>query len=159
MTLSNDDQLQHLPKRATAALIDMVVVGLLCFGLEWAVRIAEPPRRHGAFSCGVLLALLILVEMLTGWTIGKIFARLSIRRGDGSRAPIYSLVIRAIARDLPIAIFIASLCVADDMLSLVLWGISLSVVCLYIAAAYLVLVRIGRTPFDSAAGTVVTWTS
>ena len=161
MPLVAADLGQHRPtvaplaRRANAAVVDMVVVGLPCFGLLWSMRHLETPRRQVALACATVLAGLLLIEMLSGWTPGKATARLTVRREDGRRPPLWAKAIRFITRELPVGIFIPCLFVRNELLSLALWGISLTVVCCYVCAAYMLLMRSDRTPFDSAAGTVV----
>jgi uncharacterized RDD family membrane protein YckC len=144
-----------LLKRANAAVVDMSVVGVVCFGLLWTLQYVEPPQTRAATPFWIALGVLVLVELLFGWTAGKAMTRLLIRRENGQRAPILALAIRAIVRELPVLIFLACLFVKDRMLSLSIWGISLLLVCCYVCAVYILLFRNGKTPFDLAAGTVV----
>jgi hypothetical protein len=144
-------QLAPLVQRANAAAIDMALIGLFCFGLEWSMRVAEHRMTTLAIVCGAILAVVAAIEMLSGWTIGKSFYGLSIRTGGNVRPAAYRVILRGLVRWLPVFIFLPSLFLANDMLALLLWGISLTAVCCYICMAYLTLVRSGVTPFDMAA--------
>src|SRR4051812_39570806 len=140
-----------LATRATAAVVDMTLVGLICFGVQWAIRLADPPKRTAALVFAAGLGLLLLIEMLTGWSLGKAVAGLSVR----GRMGVASLVIRAIVRWVPVLIFLPSIFVQNGLLSLLIWGIALTLVCCYVATAYLTLVRSGKSPFDMAGRTEV----
>jgi hypothetical protein len=98
----------------------------------------------------------MLLELLTGFTLGKLFFHLSIRRfRDPSQSPpLWSLLLRGLVRLLPVLIFLPALLVADNMLTLLIWSISLAMVLCYLTTCYLILMRKGRTLFDLAAGTV-----
>ena len=81
---------------------------------------------------------------------------LSIRRfqNPSQTAPLWSLLIRGLVRLLPVMIFLTSLLVADNIVSLLIWSISLAMVICYLTTCYLTLLRRGRTLFDLTAGTV-----
>jgi len=144
-----------LAKRATAAVIDMAIIGVLCLALLWAMRLSDPPRVMIARMIGAALALIAAVEMLLGWTLGKQVSGLVVRRRTGGRASIVALISRGIVRLLPVALFLPALFTRDPMASLLWWGISMTLACCYVATAYLTLMRSQTTPFDSASGTVV----
>jgi hypothetical protein len=145
-----------LAKRATAAVIDMALIGVLCFALLWATRLSEPPRVQIARTLGAVLGLVAGIEMLSGWSAGKHSSRLIVRNNRGIRASMIALIIRGIVRWLPVALFLPALVARDNLMSLVWWGISMTAACCYVATAYLTLMRSQTTPFDTASGTVVT---
>jgi uncharacterized RDD family membrane protein YckC len=144
-----------LPKRANAAIVDMAFVGIWCFGLEWTIRIADPPKWQLAIVFGAVLAVTVVVEMLTGQTAGKLIAGLSVRNPCGDRPTIYTRVIRTLVRWFPVAVFLPSLFIKNGLTSLIIWGVSLTLVCCYVSIAYLTLMRTDKTFFDMAARTVV----
>jgi hypothetical protein len=148
-------QLASLAQRANAAAIDMALVGLLCFGLEWAMRVSEYPMTMLAIVCGAALAGIFVVELFSGWTLGKFLHGLTIRGSDNRDHGFVRVIIRAVVRWPPVLIFLPSMFVAGDMLALLLWGISLTAVSCYVCPAYLTLVRSGVTPFDMAANSAV----
>jgi hypothetical protein len=152
---SNESSLAQLPRRANAAVIDMSAIGLLCFGVQGALQLSDPPRRTAGAICMAALGVLVLIEMVTGWTIGKQLAGLSVRTPSGRRPPLYALVVRALPREFPVAVFLPSVFAQNGLISLLIWGISLTLVCCYIVTTYLLLVRIQKSPFDLIALTAV----
>jgi len=148
-------QVAPLAQRANAAAVDMALVGVICFGLEWAMRVTEPHRVKFAIVCAATLAGVAGAELFFGWTVGKSLSGLALRTSASKRPPVYRAMLRGFVRLLPVIVFLSSLFVRSDMLALLLWGISLTAVCCYICTAYLTLVRSGVTPFDMAANSVV----
>jgi hypothetical protein len=142
--------------RANAAAVDMGIVGVLCAMLMWAVLLANAHHPTLDWIAGISLAAVMLLELLTGLTLGKRLFHLSIRRfqNPSQTPPLWSLLIRGMVRLLPVMIFLISLLVADNLISLLIWSISLAMVICYLATCYLILMRRGRTLFDLAAGTV-----
>jgi len=144
-----------LPRRLGAAGADMLLLGVICFGMYWAMRMSDPPRTSWVVIFASLLGILVIVELLIGWTPGKQLNGLQIQARDGKRPTLVARIIRGIVRLLPLGMFLPALFVRNELLSLTIWGISLTVVCCYVCTAYLTLMRSGVTPFDAAAGTMV----
>src|SRR4051812_10427583 len=143
-----------LAKRATAAVIDMSIIGVLCLVLLWAMGLAEPPRINVARVAAALLGLIAAAEMFTGRTVGKSFSGLMVRARTGTRASMPALVVRGVVRLLPVALFLPALFARSPMTNLLWWGGSMTLACCYVATAYLTLMRTQTTPFDSASGTL-----
>jgi hypothetical protein len=142
--------------RAKAAVFDMCIVGALCATLMWSLVLSNTHHPALYWISGVLLAAVMLLELPTGFTLGKLFYHLSIRRfhNPSQSPPLWSLLIRGMVRLLPVLVFFPSLIVTDNILSLLIWSISLAIVICYMTTCYLILMRRGRTLFDLAAGTV-----
>jgi len=152
---SSISQLSRLTKRANAAVIDMAVVGVICFGFQWSMRLSDPPRHNAGVVFGVLLGSLLLIEVLTGRTVGKQMCSLAVQTKSGARPPVYALFVRGTVRELPVFVFLPSVYIQNGLTSLLIWGISLTLICCYVATAYLTLVRVERSPFDLVGKTVV----
>jgi hypothetical protein len=143
--------------RANAAAIDMGIVGALCATLLWSRLLSS--ASHPALNCiaGSLLAAVMLLELRTGLTPGKFLFHLSIRRfRDSSQFPqLRSLLVRGLVRLFPVMIFLPAIATADAIISLLIWSISIAMILCYLPTCYLILMRQGRTLFDTAAGTIV----
>jgi hypothetical protein len=142
--------------RAKAAFFDMCIVGALCATLMWSQLVSSAHHPALNWIAGILLAAAMLLELLTGLTLGKLFFHLSLRRfvNPTQSPPLWSLLLRGLIRLLPVLIFLPALLVTDNMLTLLIWLISLAMVICYLTTCYLTLLRRGRTLFDLAAGTV-----
>ena len=139
-------------RRFVAASIDTPLMALCCAGLLHSHGLlADAPRPIFAWPSAVVLGLMFAVEALTGVTPGKLGTGLTLRGRGGARPPVWRLVLRAVVKYLPVAVFVASLW-ADSLL-LLLAAATLAIA--YIPLCYLPIVRTGGTFFDMVAGTTL----
>lgn len=145
-----------LERRLTAGAYDTGLISACCISLFLALDPVSQQRHVGiAIPFAVVLALLLLVEALTGRTIGKWSQDLRLRRVDGGAVSLPALLTRTAVKAFPVAIFVLGLGVRNMAASMSLLGVSLMLVLCYIPVCYLMLMRAGHTMFDAASGTVL----
>jgi uncharacterized RDD family membrane protein YckC len=146
----------QLERRFYAAMIDMLVVSVGCYGVVQADGVLLPGRVRGALGPALLMmSALIALEALTGRSLGKRMLGLRIERTEGGRATVAQTVMRAIVRWIAPLISLASVLTKDSITASLLLGGAMIVVICEVPACYIALFRTGGTIFDLAAGTRV----
>ena len=145
----------NLERRMYAAGIDVALVGLCCGALFLSFNpVFGSPHPWLWRPAAVVLAVVALVEIVTGVTPGKWMTGLSLRTRDGRRPPIWSLMLRGVVRLAPVAVFLLSLRAADQMAWMLVLQVLIVVIGSYLTVCYMTLWRRGGTMFDVLAGTV-----
>lgn len=142
-----------MPRRLTAAGIDVVLVTLCCLPF---LRSPDAPLHYTRLStiAAVLLAVYAAVEIFTGITPGKLLSGLTVRR-DAGRPGVLSKVMRGLVRLLPVGVFLLSLVASQEMVVLTIYAATFTVVSLQVIANYYLLMRARLSLYDAVAGTRV----
>jgi hypothetical protein len=82
---------------------------------------------------------------------------LSVRRRDGTCAPLPVLIVRGLMRLVPAGLLLLGQLTPDPLTSLWICGATLIGLGCYVPACYILLMKTGRSLFDAAANTVVVW--
>jgi uncharacterized RDD family membrane protein YckC len=131
-TTQPESGMRFLQRRLSAAAIDAGIVAACCSALLASTGplavLASPTMR---WLSGVVLGVYAAVEILTGRTPGKLLLKIRLVNSSGGAPQAFSVVGRGLIRLLPVSIFVLSLLVADPIVSLLLWCISLTLVCCY----------------------------
>lgn len=145
-----------LERRLSAALVDMTLVLGCCTALSHSFTFfATTPHPLIWIPAALLLAALALAESITGSTPGKMFARLTLLRRDGSRPPLYIFVLRCAIKFLPVGVYLLALWLgADPMVFIIVAAIAFTLAFAELQACYLAIMRTGYTIFDLSSGTV-----
>jgi hypothetical protein len=146
-----------LGRRLYAAVIDMLVVAVVCFAILQADSVLVPVIvRQAGGPAKVVLALLLLVEAITGRSAGKLAMGLRLERmTSGKPAAIWQPVVRAAVRWLGPLISVASLLTQDMTTAGLLVCAAMTLVICEVPACYITLFRTGGTVFDLIARTRV----
>jgi uncharacterized RDD family membrane protein YckC len=146
----------NLARRVYAAGIDIAVVGLCCGALFLSFNPVFGSRHPWIWRPAAgALAVLAIVEIVTGITTGKRLSGLWLRMRDGKRPPTWTLAVRALVRWAPVGIFLLSLGTDDRMTWMFIVQVLIVVVGCYLTICYMTLWRRGATMFDAIAGTTV----
>jgi uncharacterized RDD family membrane protein YckC len=144
----------NLTRRVYAAGIDIAIVGLCCGALFLSFNpVFGSPYPRIWRPAAIVLALFAVVEIVTGITPGKWLTGLALRTRDGQRPPLWWLVLRGIARLLPVGMFLLTLRISDRMTWMLLLQILIVLIGCYLTICYMTLWRRGSTMFDAIAGT------
>lgn len=142
-------------RRLFAVQVDVVVMGALCLALFLSAGPLASNVHWFWKPTAIVLALLYAVEMLTGLSPGKLAAGVRLRRPDGSRPSILSLVLRTFVRQAPITIFAASIYWRRHPANSTIFFVAFLLACCYVSVCYIILMRRGLTLFDMVGGTVL----
>jgi uncharacterized RDD family membrane protein YckC len=146
----------NLARRVYAAGIDIAIVGLCCGALFLSFNPVFGSTHPWIWrpAAGVL-AVLAIVEIITGITPGKWLSGLWLRARDGKSLPLWALALRALVRWAPVGLFLLSLGTDDRMTWMFIVQVLIVVVGCYLTICYMTLWRRGTTMFDAIAGTTV----
>jgi hypothetical protein len=145
-----------LERRLWAAATDMAVVLACCAALAYAFSpLATSARPWLWRPAAILLAAYAAVEFFTGLTLGKLLARLRVRRAaDGARPQLWMLAARAAIKYLPVVALVPSFFTRGDTF-VVIGAVAFTLAVAEVQACYLAIMRTGMTAFDHAVGTRV----
>ncbi len=144
----SQSQFARLERRMMAATCDGVVVSACCLAMYLA------GGQNWIWNAGlVLLVSLCGVECLTGISPGKWLWGWSVSV-EGEHWPRLRLMLRGLARYLPVAVFVFALFGTQQFgLRLALLGIVGMLATVFVSQSYLSVIRRERTTFDLIAGT------
>lgn len=144
-----------LERRLWAATVDMALPILCATALFHSFGpLSKGPLPWLWKSTAVILSAAAVLEAATGKTLGKLLAKLQVRRRDGGTPGHASLALRATVKYVPVAIFIASLSLETmGFLLVAITGFTLAIA--EVQACYLTIMRGGLTIYDHLTGTKV----
>jgi uncharacterized RDD family membrane protein YckC len=146
----------NLARRVYAAGIDIAIVGLCCGALFLSFNPVFGSTHPWIWRpAAVVLAVLAIVEIVTGITPGKRLSGLSLRTPDGKRPALWSIVVRGVVRWVPVGLFLLSLRTDDRMTWMFILQVLIVLIGCYLTICYMTLWRRGTTMFDAIAGTTV----
>jgi uncharacterized RDD family membrane protein YckC len=149
----------NVQKRLMAAMIDMVIVSVACYAVLQADGALLPGGIRSLFFPGLLLlGAILLLEMMTGQTLGKFSQGLSVQTSAGGRPQIWQTIVRALARWIPPLLAIASLLTHSLIGKSLLIGLGMTVVICELPCCYITFFRLGGSLFDLAGGTRIRMT-